>query len=125
MKPTHNSLLLRVSCLRTHQTVFNSVGSLIIIIIIIISLFINFSCFLGGGGYENDNKTRMVLRFQYQITQDRYFGLRRVLQCFPLVLRAQMTEAILLVDCKCMNTVTAINNTKSHTYCGWRHSVVH
>ena len=23
MKPTHDSLLLRVSCLRTHQTVFN------------------------------------------------------------------------------------------------------
>ena len=25
MKPTHDSLLLRVSCLRTHQTVFNCV----------------------------------------------------------------------------------------------------
>ena len=27
MKPTHDSLLLRVSCLRTHQTVFNKENS--------------------------------------------------------------------------------------------------
>jgi len=27
MKPTHDSLLLRVSCLRTHQTVFDEEGS--------------------------------------------------------------------------------------------------
>ena len=27
MKPTHDSLILRVSCLRTHQTVFNKENS--------------------------------------------------------------------------------------------------
>ena len=27
MKPTHDSLLLRVSCLRNHQTVFNEENS--------------------------------------------------------------------------------------------------
>ena len=27
MKPTHDSLLVRVSCLRTHQTVFNKENS--------------------------------------------------------------------------------------------------
>ena len=27
MKPTHDSLLLRFSCLRTHQTVFNKENS--------------------------------------------------------------------------------------------------
>ena len=27
MKPTHDPLLLRVSCLRTHQTVFNKENS--------------------------------------------------------------------------------------------------
>ena len=42
----------------------------------------------------------MVFRFQYQITRNGFFGLSKVFQHSPFVLRAHMTEAILLIDFK-------------------------